>query len=267
MYSKKKLKRLNTQFERDNELGYPYHKTDTEPEARAEFIKQLISHPSFVTTRNNNESRFKEPWKKIVKKFDAFDWFVALCFTLCGGGFAFAMTDASNPQSKIIQEHKIAYLAMMTTLGVMAGLVVGIINSIQSRRINEISNLENLYNKITVRLFDSMRAMYPDLDENLLKQCNPEMARVIGTLLMANMSESDTRKLQSVAEKIAKNINSMNDKNQISALMQYNRDLASALSVVEHNLITNNQLHDVILSVYRGNMPKTFVFQNDGKTK
>ncbi len=267
MYSKKKEKRLIKQFERDNALGYPFHKTDNETANRAAFIKQLIANQKFVETYKQNDKKFEESWREILKKMNVLDYIMLISITLCAGGFGYLASTNTDFQSKTINQHKDVFVVLFTLIGLLAGVIIGLHNNVVTHRINKQSDVDNFYNRMIVRLFDIMRETYPDLDENMLKQCNPEMARVITAIMIANMPESDTRTIQDIAIRMMRTLRNMDNKNKIRTLSNCNVELKNALSIVEHNLLTNPTLNEAILSIYRGNVPATFILGNNQKTK
>ena len=129
---------------------------------------------------------------------------------------------------------------------------------------------QTLYARLSVRIFDLMHETYPELDENVLRACNPEMARVIRALLIANMSDDDVHDINEIAERVAKTLNDMSslDKNaQNSAKIQCNNDIKRAMAIVENNIAINQNLYSAIYELYRGKVPAQFVFESNQNTK
>lgn len=261
MYSKKAEKKLVQQFKRDGALGFPYHTSDNKPAERDAFISALVKSKTFAPTCEQNYEKFKDSVKETVKKFNTFDYFCIAMFTLSVGGFAYLSTSLEAPKTTFMQQHQKAVMVVATLLGFLAGAGLGFANQVSSERINKDNDSENLYNRLSVRLFDVLREKYSDLDENVLKACNPEMARVIRALVIANMPENDVREIQAIATTVAKQLRDATPKTEKRVFHNCNEAIKTALSIIEQNLITNPQLHDAILSVYRGGVPAQFILQ------
>lgn len=268
MYSKKKIKRLQNQFTREINLIGPYHKAadNTSPQ-RAAFLSELAKSKTFVPTFKQNEKKFECSLRELVKKFNKFDYFTILVLGVFAGTVSYSAATNYKTPYKIINEHKTASVILFTTVGLLAGLGFGFGLSAAFKQDKQYMKTEQFYGRLAVRLFDSMREIHPDLDETLLKACNPEMARVIKALLIANMPEEDTKELYAIADKISNALKKISSKNEFSILKQCENDLKDAMAIVEHYLITDQQLYQVILSVYRGNIPAIFRLQNEEKTK
>ena len=264
---KKRLQRTKEQFKRDNTLGFPFHGSDKSTPERDAFISSLIKNKEFVPTYTQNYERFKDSARDTIKKFNGFDYFCIAIFVAIFGGFAYAFSSINTPKSKIIQQHHDAAIIIFTLLGVLAGLGVGVGNQIALSRANKDSDNANLFYRLSVRLFDSMHEKYPDLDEKVLKACNPELARVIRALVIANISDEDAQQIQEIATNLAKKLNKMTSKNENDVLLSCNDDIKQAMSIIELNLTTNTLLYEAILNVYRGNVPVKFLLGNPQKSR
>lgn len=271
---KKRLQRTKEQFKRDNALGFPFHKSDQESPERAAFISSLINNKEFVPTYNQNYEKNKGSVRDIIKKFNAFDYFCIITFSVCASIFAFGISatynqnqDSSVKNVKIMGKKIPVFCLIWATIGLLAGLSVGVVNQISLNRSNKEGDTENLFYRLSVRLFDLLHETYPDLDENLLKACNPEMSRVIKTLLIANMSDEDIQQIQEIATNIAKNLRKIPSKDENSILLSCNSDIKQAMSIIEHNMLTNQLLSEAVLGVYRGNIPLKFSLQNTQKSR
>lgn len=269
MYSKKKLKNLEKQFARDEALGFAYNKSDNEPVQREDFIKQLIQSTTFKPAKDQNDKRFQDSWKKILnpKNLCAHDYISIIFFTLATGGFSFIMANNTDIKTKVITDNKTAFTIAFAAFGLLIGFGIGIGNTISLHRIDKDNREENLYIRLSVRLFDEMKKIYPFLNESILKQCNPEMACVIMTLLVQNMPESDTREIQSIAENMAKEFRNINTKNKTAVYLNINRELKHVLSLVDSAFIMNPTLQDAVLNVYRGKVPATFALNQQQNIK
>ncbi len=264
---KKRLQRAKQQFKRDNEFGFPYNKSDVEPKQRKEFITALTHNKDFVPTYTNNYEKFKGSARDIRKKFNAFDYFCIAMFGVFCGTFSYVATTANASKFNIIQKNFNTSVVLFTLIGLLAGLGIGIGNQIALNRENNDTDSLNIYSRLSVRLFDLMHKRNPDLDENILKACNPEMARVIRALMIANMTDADVLEIQSVAQNVAKLLHNMSTNNKSFTIIQLDRELKNAMAIIEQNLSINQPLYDAILGVYRGAIPVKFVLQDKQKTR
>lgn len=267
---KKQLQRAKNQLNRDDKLAFPYNNSDTEPMARAKFIKQLRNSETFVPTNKKNDSKTAEPMRATLKKFNGFDYFCIAVFGLATGTLGYTMSKESTQNTKIVQSRFDSSVIAFGLAGLLIGLMIGTINQVALNSSNRDNDIESLYARLSVRIFDLMHETYPELDENVLRACNPEMARVIRALLIANMSDDDVRDINEIAERVAKTLNNMSslDKNaQNSAKIQCNNDIKRAMAIVENNIAINQNLYSAIYELYRGKVPAQFVFQNNQNTK
>lgn len=267
---KKQLQRAKNQLNRDDKLAFPYNNSDTEPAARAEFIKQLNNSETFVPTNKKNAKKTDEPIRATLKKFNGFDFVSVAFFGAIVGTLGYSVATANKPQTKFVQNIFNPSVCSFVLAGLLFGLLAGTGNQISLKRANRDNDIESLYARLSVRIFDLMHETYPELDENVLRACNPEMARVIRALLIANMSDDDVRDINEIAERVAKTINNMSslDKNaQNSAKIQCNNDIKRAMAIVENNIAINQNLYSAIYELYRGKVPAQFVFQSNQNTK
>ena len=265
--SKKDINKATKKLKRDNDLGMPYHKTGVEDKQREEFLKSLMSNTDFVPTYTANNKKFAEPVREAARKFNAFEYIVIAAFVVCGGGFAYLSGDSVAQKYQIIKQHKDLSLTLFTVIGAILGFGIGFAVSVGLYQEHKDSAVDGLYNRLSVRLFDSMREIHPDLDEKMLKSCNPEMARVIKALLIANMPEKDTREIQSYATRIFTQLRNITPGTKSNVLIECNNDIKNMLSIIEFNLVTNQDLNNAILAVFRGSLPIRFVLKNNQKTK
>lgn len=268
--NQRKLEKLEKQFKRDNDLGMPYHKSDASDFRRDAFISEMNKSTDFVPTYKKHDEKFQDSWRTAIKNVTGMDIFFALFITLASTGFAYVAASNANIKSQTIKNHHDTFIVLMTVLGLLAGIGVGFSNAISNYNVNREIDIENFYNKLTVRLFDAIRHARPDatdLDENMLKSCNPEMARIIKALLIENMSENDTREIIAIAEKIASEVYTSSNRNQLFVYSDINREIDRALSLVQTAFVMNPTLYDTILAVYRGKVPATFALNQQQKIK
>ena len=267
MYSQKKKNRITQRLKRDNDLGMPFHKTNKIDAQREAFLQSLISSKAFVQTYKSNDIKFAESTRDTLKRFKLFDYSIIALFVICVAGFTPVVAYDTVQNNQTLNTHKDLSLAAFATLGAIMGFLLGFVVSVALQQESRDNTIENTYNRLSVRLFDLMRETCPDLDEKVLKSCNPEMARVIRALLMANMTEKDVQEINAIAMKLSHMLRDITPTTEPRILIDCNNELKQVLSIVEHNLITNPKLYDSILAVYRGNVPLSFKLQNNQKTK
>ena len=264
---KKRLQRAKNQLKRDNDLGMPFHKTSEIDTQREDFLKSLISSKTFDLTKKYNDAKFAESTRDTFKRFKLFDYSIIALFVICVAGFTPIVAYDTVQNNQTLNKHKDLSLAAFAALGAIMGFLLGFVVSVALQQENRDNAIESTYNRLSVRLFDLMRETCPDLDKKVLKSCNPEMARVIRALLMANMPEKDVQEINAIAMKLSHMLRDITPTTEPHILIDCNNELKQVLSIVEHNLIMNPKLYDSILAVYRGNVPLSFVLQNNQKTK
>jgi len=92
------------------------------------------------------------------------------------------------------------------------------------------------------------------------------MARVIRTLLIANMPKEDVFKIRSIAFKTL-GVNSKPTYNSPDMLKKQNKDIKDAMEIIEKVLLFDDVLKNEVLHVYRGNVPATFILHKDQQQK
>lgn len=263
----KTIKNIKRKFQRDNDFGSPFHKSDVENAQRKDFVSQLQKNKDFVPTHMANDRKFATPIRDIIKNFKTFDYIVIALVGLACGMVSYQVGKNINTKIESINQHRDLSAVMFATFGLLAGLFLGGGTCISMAQENKDSAVESLYRRLSVRLFDLLHETSPDLDEKILRACNPEMSRVIKALLIANMSEKDTREIQSLATEIFASLRDMTPNNEKRILLECEPKIKDILAIVEQNIITNQALHDAIIAVYRGNVPVKFVLNNNQKTK
>lgn len=265
--SKKDVEEAKQSLKRDNDFGMPFHKSNEKDPKRDAFLRYLSNSKTFVPAHDDNNRKFAEPVRETVKQFRLFDYFVIAIFMAGAGGFAHIATQDTINNNHVLSEHRNLSLAAFVTIGAILGFAMGFGISVLLHQESKEGAENALYNRLSVRLFDSMHEIFPDLDEKMLKSCNPEMARVICTLLISNMPAEDVREIQAYATKIARKLRDVTPYTDSNKFIECNEDIKYVLSIVDYNLIMNQDLHNAILAVYRGNVPLQFVLKNGQKTK
>lgn len=258
MYSQKKKNRIIQRLKRDNDLGTPFHKTNKIDAQRETFLQSLISSETFGPTNKFNDAKFAESTRDTLKRFKLFDYSIIALFVICGAGLTPVATHGLVQNNKTLNTHKDLSLTAFATLGALMGFFLGFFVSVALQQESRDNAIESTYNRLSVRLFDLMRENNPDLDEKILKSCNPEMARVIHTLLVANMSEQDVKEINAIAMKLAPRLRNITPTTKPSILINCDNEIKDALNIIEQTLILNPQLNDAIMAVYRGKIPTIF---------
>jgi hypothetical protein len=55
--------------------------------------------------------------------------------------------------------------------------------------------------------------------------------------------------------------------NEAKVLEQCNDILQQVISIIDQNLVTNPQLNDTLIAIYRGNIPVHFILKNQQNTQ
>ena len=267
MFSKKRLKRLQDTLKRDTEFGIPNHKSKKHNPTRDAFISYLMESEDFVPTVAKNHKKTKFPFKSILKQFNAFDWILIGGLALTGGVFANKTVQKHEPVQKIEVQKQNVNAAIIVAMCVILSAAVGFGAIFGIHNSKSETAVDDMYNRLSVRLFDSLREIYPDLDENMLKACNPEMARVIKALLVTNMSKSDVDKIHKKALILSEILMDLTTKNNMGTLTRYNNKIKDIVSIIEHNMIRVPGLTESVLWVFRGSVPLKFNLLSEQKTK
>ena len=135
----------------------------------------------------------------------------------------------------------------------LVGFGAGLATTVHSHRMIRKYDVERFYNRMAIRLFSVLKKVYPDLQDNALLNYNPESSLVITTLLMANMSEEDTKKIQSLAITLSNKDNVEKDD-----LQEYEAGINEAFEIVKTALDQDQDLYYSILQVYNGIIPRNF---------
>ncbi|MBR3510443.1 MAG: hypothetical protein IKN73_00050 [Alphaproteobacteria bacterium] len=265
MYTTKE-KRLINKFSKENDLIYPNHTSDYDNPVRKDFITDLLNNEKFVPAKNNAEERYKTPVLEFVKNFKVKDYVSAVLLTTMLSSVYYGLFSDSLFKHKgaTTKNQKIAMNLVDAASVLLFVLSAMLLNSLflgSFKQTNQEVAVDNLYKRLSVRLFVEIKKIYPSLNEEVLKQCNPELARVIYTLLISNMPEKDTRKLWQIANSISEHKYNKMYKGEIGDLKIRDKALQQAMTIVESWLIDNPELVRVITDVYRGNVPATFVIK------
>lgn len=263
MYTTKE-KRLIDKFSKENDLIYPLHSSDYDNPVRKEFITNLLHNETFVPTKDKAEEKYKEPLFKIIRNFDKKDYvFAGLIALLCSSVYCGMFSDYLFNHKDVAEKKQRITMNLLDLASIVAVVISGMGLSTLSigsiKQSNQEVAVDKFYKRLSVRLFSEMKKMHPELKEETLKQCNPELARVIYTLLIANMSEKDTQKLWNIANTVSEYRYNKLYKGEIGDLKNRDQALQQAMVIIESHLINNPELARVILDVYHGAVPVSFI--------
>ena len=252
MYSPDLNERLKQKYDKENNLINPLR--TQESEERIKFLEKFFKNKNFLKIRRRNAAKFAEPLMSILKKIKI-DYvsisLLAIAFGGFSGVFAYAAQDDITPVEN--QKNKNVKIALSTLLGIFVGFVAGLATTVYSHRMIRKIDIERFYNRISMRLFNGLKQEYPGFEYKNIAVYNPEMALMISTMLMANMNEADTTKIQSLAIALADKDNLEKD-----GLQEYESGINEAVNIVKKALETDQDLFYSILQIYNGVIPRNF---------
>lgn len=123
---------------------------------------------------------------------------------------------------------------------------------------------EVFYNRLIVRYFDVLKKMHPELSEKYLQICNQpdmEMARTIYSLLIANMSDADVKKLNA----IALSVNWHMRPNRIDTMRDIEDKIKQAIFIIESTLQKHPELQRAVVDAYSCKIPQNFFVVNQSR--
>lgn len=251
MYATDPNERLKQKYEKENNLLNPSHVRET-PE-RAKFLNKYFNNKDFAKTRAHNAAKFAEPLVSILKKMKTEYVMMALLAVLIGS-FSGLHTYSAKEKAGIENQQKAnIQIALSVLFGTLLGFGAGLATTVHSQRLVRKYDIERFYNRISVRLFNVLKKVYPGLQDNTLINYNPELSLLVTTMLMANMSEADTKKIQSLAIVLANKDNLENDE-----IQEYESGINEAFEIVKTALDKDQDLYYSIVQIYNGVVPKNF---------
>ncbi|MBR0212508.1 MAG: hypothetical protein IJQ55_02775 [Alphaproteobacteria bacterium] len=255
MYTPKTV--LNNQIEKENKFVSPMRNFFDDPKEYTNFNNEFIKSDYDYVRYQNREKIGKttdKPLKNILKNIKMVDYVIVLGVALVLGTITYSATNYYLSPKKIAnQQIRQIDIALITTLVVLLSLVMGIGSFVMTYREKDRSEVEKVYNRLTMRLFDAFKKIDSSLDKDLFEKCNPDMAQVITALLIANMKDADVKELTKLANKISKQIEGSPD----FTLKEYTAEMKQALNIITNALIKNPDLCAAISSTFKGNMPMT----------
>ena len=262
-YTKKKDRNIVARFVKDNDLMYPVNEQKKQSKIHDDYIEDLINKPDFVKTYKANNKRSKEPLKKIISGLSGKEILLILLFTLAVGGLSYGVIKSEETQqtTKTQKSKNSAVILLMT----LVGFGLGSLTAITFKQTNRESAIDSFYSRLVARYFTKLNKIDPDVfTEDIILNCNPEMTRVITAILMANMSEQDTKKIQEIALRVP----CLHDDKDIETMKTIEAEIKAALRIIEQCFVNNPELHSLVKQAYTGHIPTTFVLNSENqKTK
>lgn len=250
---------LLKKYEREDNLMFPLHKSDIDNPVRKTFVQDLMNNENFRKTNQANEPKLEEPIKKVINSFGIKHYVGIAVLTAMYGTLGYGITKGALPKTEKqnTETKKLLDYApdiALITLVLLASIAASVATVASVKQSSIELAYERTFSRIAVRLFDDRKKRHPELDEEILKLCNPELGRVIKVLLIANMPDRDLRKVKSIAKSI---LNQHSDNRQQDIEIQENL-LEEAMKIVKSILITNPWLKKTITEVYKGQIPAVF---------
>lgn len=247
-------------IQRENELIY-YNYWNKSPKYE-EYAYELKTNAEYMQISKQNRKRFTLSMKEALKRFSFFECIVIALIgsATCSGGAISVNSEHSNtikPNKELFQD--ISLLILLTFLSVCLACFV----NIDLIRFEHEESIQSFYNHLVVRCFDRMKIHNKDLDQDVLRDFCPAMACAISNLMMANMNEADTKRIQKLAEDM---FNTKTDSNE-EHLKLFDKQLTAAMQIIEKSLMHNPLLYREIMRAYYGKIPSTFVLKNNQNTR
>lgn len=263
MYTHKTV--LNNQIKKEDKFVAPERNFFDDSKEYINFNNEFIKSDYDYVRYQNREKIGKttdQPLKQILKKIKMTDYIIVLGFTLFLGSLTYSAANYYISQKKVTnQQVRKNDITLITTIAVLLGLIIGTGGFVMAYREEDKSNVEKIYNRLTIRLFDAIKTIDSGLDKDLFAKCNPDMAQVVTALLIANMKDTDVKELTKIANKINKQI----EKSPFFTIKEYTADMEKALCIVKNALSADPDLYAAIKTTFRGNVPMTFYLEEQKK--
>lgn len=250
----KNMKDVQKILEKEHDLLHPEEK-------RAQYIKNLKSETDFDKTVSNNNKKIKcrIPLKKVLRNILPREWYVLISASIiagllgaCGTGIIYE-EEHYRYGSHLNQNHK---PNAMIAWGVLSCLICFSVCIGGFKLIDEADRrdrIKDIYNRLSVYLFDYLKTIHPELDDSMLHEYNPGLADNITALLIANMDKADTKKLSAIADDLVSKIKS----GKID-VKEYNARIDCAMGIIKKALDNNKKLYNSIVLAYKGWAISTF---------
>ena len=251
MYATDSNESLKQKYEKENKILNPSYVRET-PE-RTKFLNRYFNNKDFARTRAHNAAKFAEPLASILKKMKT-EYVMMVLLAILIGSFSGLYTYSAKEKAGVENRQKVnTQIALSVLFGTLVGFGAGLTTNVHSYRMVRKYDIERFYNRISVRLFNVLKKVYPGLQDNTLINYNPELSLLVTTMLMANMTEEDTKKIQSLAISLTNKDNLEKDE-----LQEYESGINEAFEIVKTALDKDQDLYYSILQIYNGVVPKNF---------
>ena len=228
---------------------------------KAQYIKNLKSETDFDKTVSNNNKKIKcrIPLKKVLRNILPREWYVLISASIiagllgaCGTGIIYE-EEHYRYGSHLNQNHK---PNAMIAWGVLSCLICFSVCIGGFKLIDEADRrdrIKDIYNRLSVRLFDCLKTIHPELDKSMLEKYNLALSDNITALLIANMNEADTKKLVAIADNLVSKLETQTfDENECKTTID------RAMGIIKTALKNNERLYDSIICAYKGWATSTF---------
>ena len=258
-YIQKQNRNLQATFAKDKDLMHPIHNAKEENEQREAYINDLMGKTDFVKTYKKNYEAVREPLKHTIKSFSLRHILLILFFGSVFGGVTAGVVNSEKAANTIQTKKDIAKDVAIVFLSVLAGLGIGTSAAVAFKQSDKETAIDNFYNRLIIRYFYKLKRISPDVfSEDILKNCNPEMLRVIAAILMTNMSPEETKKIQNIATTTL----FLHDDRDIMTMRKIETNIKTALKIVENCMLKNPELEDLVHRAYTGYIPETFMLNS-----
>lgn len=244
----KNMKDVQKILEKEHDLLHPEEK-------RAQYIKNLKSKTDFDKTVSDNNKKIKRrmPLKEVLRNLAPLEWGLIIYCSLLGGGITAIGTGMIYEEDhwnmgNLNQKHKTSAMVAWGVLGCLVCFCACVGGTKQSDK-----NNKDIYNRLSVYLFDYLKTIHPELDDSMLHKYNPGLADNITALLIANMDKADTKKLSAIADDLVSKIKS----GKID-VKEYNARIDCAMGIIKKALDNNKKLYNSIVLAYKGWAISTF---------
>ncbi len=244
----KNMKDVQKILEKEHDFLHPEEK-------RAQYIKNLKSKTDFDKTVSDNNKKIKRrmPLKEVLRNLAPLEWGLIIYCSLLGGGITAIGTGMIYEEDhwnmgNLNQKHKTSAMVAWGVLGCLVCFCACVGGTKQSDK-----NNKDIYNRLSVYLFDYLKTIHPELDDSMLHEYNPGLADNITALLIANMDKADTKKLSAIADDLVSKVKS----GKID-VKEYNARIDCAMGIIKKALDNNKKLYNSIVLAYKGWAISTF---------
>lgn len=233
-------------------------------EKRLQYIKKLKSETDFDKTVSDNNKKIKPQvsLKKALRNILPWEWYVLISASIICGLLGAAGTGIIYEEDRwylgnLNQSHKTNAMIAWGVLSCLVCFCACVGGTEQSKK-----NNKDIYNRLSLYLFDYLKTIHPELDHSMLYKYNPGLADNITALLIANMNEADAKKLSAIADDLVNVVKS----EKIDA-NEYKATIDCAMGIIKKALDNNKQLYDSIVLAYKGWATSTFYLDPYGPTR